>query len=237
MIPVLTAQARITVTTRIAVPGLAAMAGFVVVTGLAPAVLFGQHQDPHTVLEGSATFAVVTAMLIGALQSAGDLQNGMTRALLLVEPRRRRVLGAHLLISLGVGAGVGAVGALLADGVQAVLGRLHLPLGSIVAIGLGTTVAAALCGMLGAALGLLLRNPALTACVIVVWSYALEPWISTLSYSIYIYLPGGARESLVQHVSAHHYIPAPIIGGLTLAGITVATALFAALTFSRQDLT
>ena len=114
MTHVLRAQARIVATTKIAFAGLLAMAAFVVLTSLAPAVLFGQHRDPHTVLEGTATVAAVTAMLLGALQTAGDLQNGMTRALLLAESRRLRVLGAQLLVSLGLGAGVGAAAALLA---------------------------------------------------------------------------------------------------------------------------
>ena len=236
MTHVLRAQARIVATTRIAVPGVLAMAAFVVLTGLAPAVLFGQHQDPHTVLEGGATVAAVTAMLLGALQTAGDLQNGMSRALLLVEPRRLRVLGAQLLVSLALGAGVGAAAALLAGSTLAVLGRPGLPAASIVAVGLGTAVAASLCGLLGAAAGVLLRNAALAACVIVLWSYAAEPFLSTLSYSIYIYLPGGARESLVGHVSAHHYIPPPLAGGLILAGYASAAALAAALTFTRRDL-
>src|SRR6516164_519064 len=151
MTRVLAAQARIAATTRIAVPGMLAMAVFVILTGLAPAVLFGHHQDPHTVLEGGATVAAVTAMLLGALQTAGDLNNGMTRALLLAESRRLRVLGAQLLVSLGLGAGVGAAAALLADSTQAVLGRPGLPAASLVWIGLGTAVAASLWGLLGAA--------------------------------------------------------------------------------------
>jgi len=237
MTRVLAAQARIAATTRIAVPGVLAMAAFVVLTSLTPAVLFGQHRDPHTVLEGTAMVAAATAMLLGALQTAGDLNNGMTRALLLAEPRRLRVLGAQLLVSLGLGAGVGAAAAQLADGTQAALGRLDLPVASIVWIGLGTTVAASLCGLLGAAAGVILRNPALAACVIVLWSYALEPFISTFSYRVYIYLPGGARESLVRHVSAHHYIPPPVAGGLILAGWASAAALAAVLTFTRRDVT
>jgi len=237
MTHVLRAQARIVATTKIASAGVLAMAAFVVLTSLTPAVLFGQHRDPHTVLEGTATVAAVTAMLLGALQTAGDLNNGMTRALLLAESRRLRVLGAQLLVSLGLGAGVGAAAALLADSTQAVLGRLHLPAASLVSVGLGTVVTASLCGLLGAAAGVVLRNPALAACVIVLWSYALEPFISTLSYRVYIYLPGGARESLVRHVSAHHYIPPPVAGGLILAGWASAAALAAALTFTRRDVT
>jgi len=237
MTHVLSAQARVVATTTIALPGLIAMAAFVVLTGLAPGVVFGQHRDPHTVLEGTATVAVVTAMLLGALQTAGDLQNGMSRALLMVEPRRLRLLGAQLLVSLGLGAVVGAAAALLADSTQAALGRLDLSATTIISIGLGTTVAASLCGLLGAAVGVVLRNAPLAACVVVLWSYALEPFISTLSYNLYIYLPGGARESLVQHVSAHHYIPPPVIGGLILTGIASAAALVAALTFSRKDIT
>ena len=235
MTHVLRAQARIVATTKIASAGVLAMAAFVVLTSLTPAVLFGQHRDPHTVLEGTATVAAVTAMLLGALQTAGDLNNGMTRALLLAESRRLRVLGAQLLVSLGLGAGVGAAAALLADSTQAVLGRLHLPAASLVSVGLGTVVTASLCGLLGAAAGVVLRNPALAACVIVLWSYALEPFISTLSYRVYIYLPGGARESLVRHVSAHHYIPPPVAGGLILAGFASAAAMAAALTFTRRD--
>jgi len=237
MTHVLRAQTRIVTTTKIAVPGVLALAAFVVLTGLAPAVLFGQHRDTHTVLEAGATVAAVTAMLLGALQTAGDLNNGMTRALLLADPRRLRVLGAQLLVSLGLGATVGAAAALLADSTQAVLGQLNLPAASLVSIGLGTAVTAALCGLLGAAAGVVLRNPALAACVIVLWGYALEPFISTLSYRVYIYLPGGARESLVGHVSAHHYIPPPVVGGLILAGWASAAALAAALTFRRRDVT
>src|SRR5262249_11873887 len=153
------------------------------------------------------------------LQTAGDLQNGMSRALLLVEPRRLRLLGAQLVVGLGLGAAVGAAAALLADGTQAALGRLDLAGTTIISIGLGTAVAAALSGLLGAAVGVVLRNAPLAASVVVLWSYALEPFISTLSYNVYVYLPGGARESLVQHVSAHHNIPPPLIGGLILAGI------------------
>ena len=235
MTHVLRAQARIVATTKIAFAGVLAMAAYVALISLAPAVLLGKHQDPHTVLEGAATIAAVTAMLLGALQTAGDLQNGMTRALLLAEPRRLRVLGAQLLVSLGQGAAVGVTAALLAGATQAVLGRHGLPAATIISVGAGTTVAAALCGLLGAAAGVILRNPALAACVIVLWSYAAEPFISTLSHNVYIYLPGGARESLVHHHSAHHYIPPPLAGGLILAGWAAAAALAAALTFTRRD--
>ena len=131
----------------------------------------------------------------------------------------------------------GAAAVLLADSTQAVLGRLDLPAASLASVGLGTAVTASLCGLLGAAAGVILRNPALAACVIVLWSYALEPFISTFSYRVYIYLPGGARESLVRHVSAHHYIPPPVAGGLILAGWASAAALAAVLTFTRRDVT
>src|SRR5262249_18898277 len=148
-----------------------------------------------------------------------------------------RVLGAQLLVSLGLGAGVGTAAALLADTSQAVLGRLDLPAASIVTVGLGTTAAAALCGLLGAAAGVLLRNAALAACVIVLWSYAAEPFISTLSYSLYIYPPGGPREPLVRHIPAPPPPPPPLAGGLILAGYAIAAALAAALTFTRRDVT
>src|SRR5262249_19766150 len=82
-----------------------------------------------------------------------------------------------------------------------------------------------------AAVGVILRNPALAARAIVLWSYAAEPFISTLSYRAHIYLPGGTRESLVHHHSAHHHIPPPLTGELILAGQAAA----AAPAFTRRD--
>ena len=49
----------------------------------------------------------------------------------------------------------------MADSTQATLGRLDLPAASTVSTGLGTVAAASLCGLLGAAAGVVLRNPAL----------------------------------------------------------------------------
>jgi ABC-2 type transport system permease protein len=212
------------------------MVAYVLVTGLAPAVLFGQHQDVHTILEGSATIAVVSAMLIGALQTSGDIQNGMTRAVLLVQPRRIRLVAAQLLIGLLIGLAVGITAATLSDATQSILGRLNLSTSALVSVGLGTVLAATLAGALGAALGIAVRNAAVAGIAVVAWSYALEPFISSLSYSVYIYLPGGAREALVQHVSSHHYIPPPATGGLILLAETALVAVVAALTFVRRDI-
>jgi len=200
------------------------------------ALLFGKHLDPHTVLEGSATIAVVSAMLIAALQTSGDLQNGMTRAVLLVQPARIRFVAAQLIIGLCIGLAVGVVAVTLSDATQSLSGRLTLSTAALLSVGVGTVLAATLAGGFGAALGVAVRNAALVASAIVLWSYVLEPFLSSLSYSIYIYLPGGARESLVQHVSAHHYIPPPAIGGVILLGETALLAAVAVLTFLRRDI-
>jgi len=158
----------------------------------------------------------------------------MTRALLPADPRRLRVLGAQPPASLGQGAGAGVTAAPLADATQAVPGRHGLPAAAIARAAAGTTTAAALSGPLGAAAGITLRNPALAACVIVPWSHLAEPFISTLPYHTYTYLPGGARESLTHHHPAHHHIPPPA-GGLIPAGWAAATALTAAPAFTRHD--
>lgn len=234
MTHVLRAQTRTVATTKIAFAGVPAMAAFAALISRAPAVLAGKHQDPHTVLDGAATIAAVTAMLPGAPQTSGDLQNEMTRALLPADPRRLRVLGAQLPASLGQGAGAGVTAAPLADATQAVPGRHGLPAAAIARAAAGTTTAAALSGPLGAAAGITLRNPALAACVIVPWSHPAEPFISTLPYHTYTYLPGGARESLTHHHPAHHHIPPPA-GGLIPAGWAAATALTAAPAFTRHD--
>lgn len=237
MITLIKAQTRIVATTQVALLAGLAMVGYVLVTGLAPSVLFGKRLDPHTVLEGSATVAVVSAMLIAALQTSGDLQNGMTRAVLLIRPVRLRLVAAQLVIGLGIGLAVGIIATVLTDATQSLLGRLSLPTGTVESVGLGTVVAVTLAGCLGAALGIALRNAALAACAVVLWSYAFEPFISTVSYSLYIYLPGGARESLVQHVSAHHFIPSAPVGGLILLAETALVVAVAALSFSRRDVT
>ncbi len=231
----LRAQIRIVFTTQVAIPAGLAVVAYVLITGLSPVVLFGQHLSPHTVLEGSATIAVVSSMLIGALQTSGDIQNGMTRALLLVRPARIQLVAVQLAIGLCMGLALGAIAGTLTDTTQSLLGRLTLPTSDVVSVGAGTVFASTLAGGVGAALGVALGDPALAGLTVVVWSYALEPFISSLSYSIYVYLPGGARESLVQHVSAHHYVPPPAIGGVILLVETAVLAAVAALIFARRD--
>jgi hypothetical protein len=66
------------------------------------------------------------------------------------------------------------------------------------------------------------------------WIYVAEPFIAQQSYHIYSSLPGGLREALLHHTSAHHHIPSAATGAATLA-IYVAAAIALALTrFKRQ---
>ena len=69
----------------------------------------------------------------------------------------------------------------LTDVTQSLLGRLHLPAAQVVSAAGGTVIAAILAGGLGAAVGVAVRNAAMAGCAVVLWSYALEPFISSVT--------------------------------------------------------
>jgi hypothetical protein len=224
-------------TTRAAGRIVAALAGFLLLTGWAPTLLVGAQHAPHTLSEGSATIGITVALLVGVHQTAGDLQHGMTRTLALVTPSRARVHLAQLVTAALLGAVIGTLTAALGTLIQAVLGTLDLPAADVVRVAAGTLIASTLYAASGAAAGLLARGQALGTALVLLWTYLAEPFVARLSYTAYTLLPGGAREALLRHASAHHHIPSMPTGTLLLLAFTLLVAAIAIATTRRVDLT
>jgi hypothetical protein len=200
-----------------------------------PAVLVGAAHDSHTAVEGVAALVASLSLILGVHGVAGDIERGLVRAALLVAPRRRRLLAAKLGVLAIAGAGLGAACVLLAELLQALTTPAAAP--HALQIVVGGSVLSAGYAVLGAALGTLAANQPLAIGSALLWIYVAEPFIAQLSYHAYNYLPGGLREALLHHTSAHHHIPSAATGGATLA-IYAAAAIALALTwFKRQDLT
>src|SRR5262249_51455127 len=133
------------------------------------------------------------------------------------------------------GACLGAACMLLAELLQALTTPAATP--HPVQLAVGGSVLSAGYAVLGAALGTLAANQPLAIASALLWIYVAEPFIAAQSYHIYSSLPGGLREALLHHTSAHHHIPSAATGAATLA-IHAAAAIALALTrFKRQAVT
>ena len=114
---------------------------------------------------------VLFAAVFGAVHSASDLRHGTATTTYLAAPRRGQVVAAKILVSAAVGAAYAVVAVLVSLASLAVFGRGALPVddGIVVAICLLGVVVAALWGVLGCGLGLLMGSPTWAAVAIVAW--------------------------------------------------------------------
>jgi hypothetical protein len=118
-------------------------------------------------------------LLAWIVLSAGEFRHRTSVTTFLGQPRRLRVVSAKLAAAVLTGAAVGLLAeALSAAASAAVLSAHHVPLhwsqpgvlGAVVAVPL----LAALYGMLGAGLGLLLRNTAAALGLALMWAFVVE---------------------------------------------------------------
>ena len=218
---------------------LLAVVALVAISVSAPSVLVGGKHDPHTVVEGAASLALTLTLLLGITMSAGDEQQGGVVNSLLVAPRRARLVVAKVVAAMAVGVLFAAITALLSIGIELIFpaGAAGLSAEEALLTAGGIMVAGPLFAMLGIGVGTILRSQALAVGASLVWLYVGELFASQLSYPAYTWLPGGAREALLRHVSATHVIPPMWAGGLVLAVYGLCTCAIGAGLLSQRDLT
>jgi hypothetical protein len=226
-------------TTRTGAWFLLGVGALVALAVLAPATLVGRKHDPHTVVEGAATLALTLTLLLGIVMSAGDEQHGGVVSSLLVAPRRGRLVGAKAVAAGLVGAVCALLAAALSIGlvVLQALGGPGLTASEALLTAAGIVAAGPLFALLGLGVGSVLRSQALAIGASLLWLYAGEQLVSQVSYPAYLWLPSGAREALLRHVSATHHIPPMWVGGLLLAAYGLCACGAAALVLPRRDLT
>jgi len=183
-------------------------------------------------------------LLVGVLLSAGEHRHRTVLPTLLAEPRRNRVVAAKV----GAMAGLGAVAALA---VAALVAAVSVPmlathdapaqqLAAVPAGVLALVVTSVGYGVLGVALGLLLRNQTSALVTALVWQFVVEGILPVVlrAPSLPTYLPGGAVSSLVRlgHHTAHGALPA-WQGGALFTAYAVGLVLVATVVSVPRDVT
>jgi ABC-2 type transport system permease protein len=233
---------------RSTVWALAATAVAIAGTGLLLTALTRGHPHTHVDAVRISLFgmylAQLTIGLLGVMLATGEYATGMIRATLSAVPRRLEVLGAKL--------GVFAVVALLTCeaalfatflAAQAVLASHHdgvsLAAPGVLRAVAGTGLYLTLVGLLGTALGFVIRNTAgaaavLFAAVLVVPEVLGAALTADWAGRILPYLPSNAGQAIM-NVQPVPDTMAPWPGLALFAGYTVVAVAVAAVLLKRRD--
>lgn len=192
--------------------------------------------DAQRKMFGAAGSTVVLmATLAGLIGVTSEFRYGTIRPTLLFEPRRRVVLMAKLVSAALAGTLLGAVclgvsfaagyTILSVRGVDVTLTNAHVP-----ALTLGALGGAALGGMLGVAVGTLIRNQAGAIVALLAYGFAIDAALFAAVPSLGRFLPGKAGDALTGQPVEH--LLAPGWGALVLAAWT---AILVAASMVRND--
>jgi len=136
----------------------------------------------------------------------------------------------------GIGFAVVGQGIPLAIGLGILPGRgIHRSLGwgSVLQLGLGTVVAAALWGGIGVGVGALVRNHIGAVVGVLVWVFVVENLLFGLVPSVGRFTPGRAQDALTG-MSTDHLLPAAAGGAVLLAWSLLLFAAGLAVTRARD---
>jgi len=180
-------------------------------------------------------------LLAWIVLSAGEFRHRTSVTTFLGQPRRLRVVSAKLAAAALTGAAVGLLAeALSAATSAAVLSAHHVPLhwaqpgvpGAVITVPL----LAALYGVLGASLGLLLRNTAAALGLALMWAFVVEGILPVLIHvpGVVRWLPQAAANAVLHGASATT-LPAGVALAV-LAGYAVVLATGGALVTTRREI-
>ena len=198
----------------------------------------GDEEFVHGVLSISAVSSLVL-LGVGIASMAGEFRHGTSVPTFLISPRRRDVVVAKLVTITGLGAAVGAIsfGLALAVSVPA-LGHkgIHHLAGDTPQMWIGATVATALFGALGVALGSITRNMVIAIVGAIGWTYLIEGLILTQAVpSASKWLPVGANMAIT-HTSDGAGLLQPWVALIVLISWVVAFSVVATRFVVRRDI-
>ena len=166
-------------------------------------------------LHAPAQLTGAAVLLVGLLAAAGEYQHRTIFPARLEEPRTTRLLAAKLITLAAVGLVVGFAMDIVATGVGAiVLARHHVAVEPLahgmprLAVILPAVIA--LQGILGVAIGALLRNTAAAVGATLVWAFIVEGILPVVTNQPHLtnWLPSGAiREITSSHTPASQLLP------------------------------
>ncbi|WP_446664993.1 ABC transporter permease [Flexivirga sp. B27] len=233
--------------------GLVAIAVAVLVTVLTVAGSEGSGHTPLDIFTGALIGGVQTAYMITAIVGitavAGEYRHHTVTASYLSVPNRGRLITAKLLVLTGYGLLVGIIVVAICSAIAAPwLSARGLLGGSLTASGVtravvGGTASIAVMTGVGVALGALLRNQIAAVGALLIYLFAIEQTINSISLTrpAYPYLPGGAVQSLAY--SGHRAFGSatgaellnPWLAALIIVGYAVVITAIAVRTTIRRD--
>jgi ABC-2 type transport system permease protein len=236
-------------TTRLIYGLAAAMAAFAVLTVVVGVTTAGTQGNPPLsafslarLVPAPASMLTGVVLLVAILGMAGEFRHQTITHTFLVTPDRGRMvaakLAAHGLVGLVFAAVTIAVTVAVAAPWLAAEGVSVAPTAELSRALLGILAAAALYGMLGVAVGALVRNQLAAVVVAVAWLLVVEGLLIVLLHApgLYKWLPGGAADALTgAHPDGSQL---PMWGGaLLLAAYALAMAMIASRLTIRRDIT
>jgi ABC-2 type transport system permease protein len=201
--------------------------------------------DPRllaVVVGGSLGVPQVIAVLLGVLASTQEHRYGTATSTYLVEPRRPRVLVAKCLSSIIGGLAIAVVS--LAFSVVVTIGLIGARDGEVNAGTLLWKVLAAgllvlgLYGVIGVAVGALVRNQVAAVVGVLVWMLAVEYLLLPALPSLGRWTPLGATSALLRiepTLDLSRSLLATPVAALVLIGYAVAAAALAMVVAPRRD--
>jgi ABC-2 type transport system permease protein len=184
----------------------------------------------------------VMVVLLGVLAFTQEFRYGTATSTYLGEPRRTRVLVAKWL-SLALSSVV-ITAATLALSVTFGIALIRSRDGDVTAaaqfwqmVAAGFVVMAAY-GVIGVAVGALVRNQITAAVGVLVWMLAVEQIVIPAFPAVGRWMPGGATNALLQlgpAINADGKLLSTSVGGLVLVGYTAAAATLALVVAPRRD--
>lgn len=194
----------------------------------------------------SAGSASVIVLVLGIIGMTTEYRHMTITSSLLATPRRGRMLTAKLIVY----AALGLLEGLLCTVFAVVLAVAMLPLrdhapvewGTVAQIGAGVLLAFAIYGVLGVAVGALIRNQVAAIVAALVWVMLVESLIVAFLPKVGKWLPGGAATAVLQAGTGMpgqtETTALPVWGGaVVMLAYAVVFAVLAARTTLRRDIT
>ena len=250
----LTAELRKLRATRTTVAAALVVAGMSAVVATANVLLAGKDDNPaldadtfQHVVRAPTAIVGFAMLVVGVLASAGEYRHNTIVPSLLAQPRRARLAAAKVQAVAVVGLVVAAVSAVVSSAVGwALLSSRDAPAADLGPVPSGLLVlggTAAVYGVLGVGLGLLLRSQAVAMTVALVWYFVVEqvaPMVLRAPHAA-TWLPGGAADAFTglgdpASSSAAGQV-APWLGGGLLTAYALGLAALATAALVRRDQT
>jgi ABC-2 type transport system permease protein len=214
-----------------------ALAGLVLSSEIAGVALLEPTEGARQAALHLTSTGAVLVIVLGIIISAGEYRTQTAIDSFLTTPRRGRVLAAKLAIGAGLGLALGALGAALALPAAYLLFEADgkaFPGGSeeVWLILGGVVLSGALFGILGVALGSLVRNQLVAVVSALTTVLLLEQLLAQTADSVARWLPGNAGAALAR---APGEFLEPGAGAVVLLGYSLALAIAGMVVVVRRD--